>query len=169
MKYTNNLEIKSRTELRNQMRTLEDYVRMVTGMDLEIGLSVKSHNSVEVHNTLPNFSELVKSWCNYYNCIGDTEYILICKSTDNNVSSVSIEIKDSVGKNICYSNNDILLYKLFKRQLEPNGKYRKRTVGYMVEKADTLGTSHIKTFDCTQKKEAKRLYKKLVNENTCIN
>lgn len=164
MEYGEKLKKKSGAELSIKMRTLEDYARMVTGMDIQIGLSVKSNNSIEVYSTVINFSEIVKSWCNYYNCIISKEYILTCKITTANIAVVSIEVRDSIGKNICYNSNGIRLYKLFKKQIEPDGKYRKKTVGYIVEKEEENRETHIKTFDCTEKKEAKRLYKQLVEK-----
>lgn len=119
------------------IKNMKRYIEMLHGTDL--GLEIKTEeiedNKFIVSGNLDTFSMMAISWCNYANCLGDSQYIMRCKEIDRNKVIIQILENNSIERSICHSENGVVMFKVFKNTKNEEGKYKKKTLGYGVEKA----------------------------------
>lgn len=151
-------------ELGYDTKTLEAYTEMISGGKVDMTMEIISDNTMRVMCTILNFNMVARSWCNYRNCINNTNYMLTCKIVSENTVDISIKVRNSIDKSVCYSVYGVKLYKLYKRQVELDGRVKKITVGYLIEKEEAGVIYHIGLYGKEDKSKAKKVYRKAISE-----
>lgn len=149
----------------NTTSTLNQYVESIVGEPVDLRITIEDFKTVMVSCSMEDILEIVRSWCSYYNSRENEKYIMICNLTDDCSVKITIEERGSIGKNLCYKHNGIGMYKLFIRQIQGDGSYHKKAIGYIIEKDSDSGKTVTKLFDCKDKCNAKKQYKLIQKES----
>lgn len=157
----------------SNIKTLRRYIEMLSGNESRVDVKVENldRNTFIVSSNTENFSMLAISWCNYANCLGDQKYILKCKSIENNKVEIKAMADGSIERCICHRENGVTLFKVFKNTKTEDGKYKKRVLGYGVERVDIdpISRQYRKVKCCYGAKGiAQKVYKEQVRGNSWL-
>lgn len=141
--------------------SLAQYIERITGETIDLNITIEDFKTVMVSCSMTDIFEIVKSWCNYYNSRQNERYIMLCKLVGAYDIKITIEERGTIGKNLCYEKNGAELHKLSIRQVDSDGSYHRKTVGYIVEHRDKFGNMGTELFDSKEKHRAKKYYKLL--------